>query len=295
MYTSSENGQRKWFNPREKIDLKRPKIAGFNLYETYFRMPTDMVVGESTYFIIRGPPGGNHIAWNGLSLIPVGHNPTNPTNETENAYPELDFELNEPDDTPIDNVTTPFHHDNCVGGCCGLVLNGDFEDSNKTGWFGISGGIVQLHDWGGGGSTKSIKHIQRPHVNSGPGQNLTNTCFQAGKKLTFTAQIRTADYRGAAYRCNTDSWNEKGTCPLFSIRYTDKSGKRRWINGNRKEGSSVHTTGFDLYQTSVLIPDDIAACSNPVFVVRGKCICCFLCRNFSQSHCKLTSFYFFLM
>lgn len=277
-YTSSVNGLRKWFNPREITD--KPKIAGFNLYETYFRMPRDMAVGEPMYFTIRGPPGGNIIAWNGLSMIPIGHNPTN---GEEGSYPELDLMLNEPDDTPMDNVTTPFDHVSCIGGCCDLVLNGDLEDSNKTGWFGMSGGMIQIHDFGAGGSSKSIRHIQRPHLNSGPGQNLKNTCFQAGKKLTFTAQIRTANYRGVAYRCNTDSWNLDGTCPLFTIRYTDKSGKRKWLNGKRKKGSSERTTGFDLYQTSILIPDDVAEFSNPVFVVRGKYIFCFLLGIFSQS------------
>lgn len=163
-YTSTYNGQRKWFNPKEIINLDEPKIADFNLYETYFRVPKDLAVGEPTHFIIRGPPGGNHIVWNGLSMIPIGHNPS--FNETE-SYPELDLELSELDDVLIDNVTTNFHHDTCVGGCCGLVLNGDLEDSNRTGWFSLGGGLVQVHDFGAGSSSKSLKHVQRPHANSG--------------------------------------------------------------------------------------------------------------------------------
>ena len=84
---------------------------------------------------------------------------------------------------------------------------------------GSEGGSITMHNVGPDGSSKSFMHLERPHYNSGPGQeNIDLSCFELNERYELKAKIKLVDGNGFPYQCDKSPESKcDDPCPMFTF------------------------------------------------------------------------------
>lgn len=158
----------------------------------------------------------------------------------------------------------------CKNECCQMIRSGDAEVGDVKDWYVAGGGDIREHSYGPEGSTKSFKHVGRFGINDGPAQVVNPGCFVPGKRYIFHAQLKMATPDGRPFRCNTQQWNQEGTCPIFSMKYTNGEGKEKYINSdNANLPMAWNKDYFNPFRGIFTVPEDFLTATQAYIVIRG--------------------------
>lgn len=154
----------------------------------------------------------------------------------------------------------------CIGECCNLIVNGDAQALVQRGWAASMGGIL---GWGWSiNGTNAFKHGYRSRITSGIAQELNPACMQPGNKFEMRFIYKLLDANDQPYACENDEWGDLLSCPHIGIFYENNDGRTEWKRAHNAVAGN-RTASYNLFQTSLTIPDDIKEMSVPKVFVYG--------------------------
>lgn len=193
-------------------------VAGeFNEYHSFFQVDAKIASAVEMYFLFRGPPGGIQIIVDSVSLSPYQHIP-NYDGTGDPGFPEVYYDVSK-------NKTAIAGYNETV--CDVLVVNGDLETGDTTGWLVNNGGVLDVRACDEDGGRFCLQVSQRLSRCMGPMQPLPPDCIKEGRHFEFYAKIKMLDEAWQPYTCDKLA-GRFSNCPLVSIKYELPSGEWKW-------------------------------------------------------------------
>lgn len=170
-----------------------------------------------------------------------------------------------------DDVKLEVYEDLPPPGCSSLVINGDFEDGDLTGWDRYHSGTFQILDYGAEGTSKSLLTVERTLPGAGPEYNLDTRCLVEGREYLFKAKMKLLDKDGNFFACDRKApvFNNPLSCPYVSIHMVDATGKQTVKHHMDEAPSAWSAADWNEYSFRFTVSHELGRSLKAMVVFKG--------------------------